>query len=269
MRPRLFPVQGIRYNVFVLVECPSCKARYALNPALISGSRGARVRCRKCGDRFEVRNPEPPPPEAVEPPGGEPAEEPVPPEPPQAPTVVLKVPTPEDRISSLPFRYREGDSHRSRSRGRPRPAGGKAPYYMMAGLVAIVLGITVALLFLPELRRGQPSDPGKSSPDVHIFSAHYLPSARGVQKFVIRGSVRDTRKGAASPPIRLHATLFDAEKRVLAEKTFLAGADTMEIGLPTGIAVENAVLQEGWIPFVTVFFDTGGIAEFSVVVVPM
>ena len=264
----LFYFPGIRYDVFVFVDCPSCKARYTLSPALISGSRGARVRCRKCGDRFEVRNPEPPPPGAVELPSREPEKEPGPPDPSQATTVALKVPAPEDRISSPQYRYRERESHRSWCGGRPRPAGGKAPYYM-AGLVAIVLGITVALLVYPELRRGQPSDPGNTSPDVSVISGHYIPSAGGAQMFVLRGSVRDTRKGAASPPIRLRATLFNAEKDVLAEKTFLAGSDNMEIGLPPGIALENAVLQEGWIPFVTVFFNTRGIADYSVAVVPM
>ncbi|MBW6503371.1 zinc-ribbon domain-containing protein [bacterium] len=46
----------------MIVECPSCKSRYTLSPALITGSRGVLVRCRKCGDRFEVRNPEMPSP---------------------------------------------------------------------------------------------------------------------------------------------------------------------------------------------------------------
>lgn len=225
------------------------------------------MRCRKCGDRFEVRNPEPPPPEAVEPPGREPEKEP-PPEPLRAPIVALEVPAPEDGISAPQDRYRERESRRSGGGGQPRPAGGKPPYYLM-GLVAAILGITVALLFYLEFRRGQPSDPGRTSPEVRISSGHYVPSAGGFQMFVIRGSVRDTRKGAASPPVRLRATLFNAEKGVLAEKTFLAGSDNMEIGLPAEITLENATLQEGWIPFVTVFFNTLGIADFSVAVVPM
>ncbi len=227
------------------------------------------MRCRKCGNRFEVRNPDPPPPpEAVELPGREPEKEQGPPEPSPAPSVALKVPAPEDRISSPQYRYREMESHRSGGGGRPPPVGRKAPYYL-AGLVAVLLGITVALLVFLEYRRGQPSAPGKTSPEVRISSGHYVPSAGGFQMFVIRGSVRDTRKEAASPPVRLRATLFNAEKGVLAEKTFLAGSDNMEIGLPAEITLENATLQEGWIPFVAVFFNTLGIADFSVAVVPI
>lgn len=254
----------------MVVECPSCKTRYNLSPALIDGSRGARVRCRKCGDRFEVRNPEiPPPPEAVESPRMElePAIEPVPPEPSQGPTVALKVPEAGESLPSQEYRYRENVSHRSWRSEQTHP-GGKAAYYL-AGSIVIVLGIAVALWVHPELHWGQPSVPDTTSQDVRIISSHYARSPWGKQLYVLRGSVRGTREGAASSPIRLRARIFNAKKGVLAEKTFLAGSDIPEIGIPPEIKLDNTSLEEGWVPFIVIFYDPGVIADVSVTIEPI
>ena len=255
----------------MVVECPSCKTRYNLRPALIDGSRGARVRCRKCGDRFEVRNPEiPPPPEAVESPRMEmePEKEPGPPEPSQAPAVALKVPEAGDSLSSPQYKYRGRESHLYGRGRRTHPAGGKAAYYL-AGSIVIVLGITVALLVHPELRLGLPSVFDRTSRDVHISYSYYTSTPLSGRMFVLQGSVRDTREGAASAPIRLRARLFNAEKGVLAEKTFLAGSNIPGIGFPAEIALENSVLEKGRLPFVATFIDPGVIADFSVTIEPM
>lgn len=254
----------------MFVECPSCKARYTLSPALIGGSRGARVRCRKCGDRFEVRNPEmPPSPEAVESPRMEmePEKEARPPEPSPAPAVSLKVPEAGDSRSSPQYKYRERESHRYGRGRRIHPAGGKAAYYL-AGSIVIVLGIIVVLLVHPELRLGLPSVTDRTSKDVHISYSYYTSTPLGGRMFVLQGSVRDTREGAASAPIRLRAKLFNAEKGVLAEKTFLAGTDIPMIGFPAEIASDNSIRTEGWLPFVATFIDPGVIADFSVTIEP-
>ena len=255
----------------MVVECPSCKALYNLNPALIGGSQGGLVHCRKCGDRFEVRNPEiPPPPEAVESPRMEmePAIEPVAPEPSQAPTVALKVPEAVDSLSSPKYQYRERKYYRFESRFRPYAAGGKSAY-CLAGSIAILLGVTVALWFHSELRLDLPSVTDNASRDVRIISSHYARSPWGKQLYVLRGSVRDTREGAASSPIRLRARIFNAKKDLLAEKTFLAASDIPEIGIPPEIKLDNTILEEGWLPFIVIFYDPGVIADVSVAIEPM
>ncbi|HEX9136944.1 MAG TPA: zinc-ribbon domain-containing protein [Nitrospirota bacterium] len=255
----------------MFVECPSCKARYNLNLALIGGSRGARVRCRKCGDRFDVRIPEmPPPQEAVGAPGmeTEPEKETRPPEPSQAPTVALKVPVAVESLSLPKYQYPERKSHRSGRGRRTHPSGGKAAYYL-AGSIGIVLVITMALLVHFEFRRGLPSVPDNTSRDVRIISSQYTRSPWGEQLYVLRGSVRDIRKGANPAPIRLRAKLFNGKKDLLAEKTFPVGSDIPEIGVPARIALDNTVLEEGWLPFLVIFFDPGVIADYSVTIEPM
>lgn len=255
----------------MVVECPSCQARYNLSPALIGGSRGARVRCRKCGDRFEVRNPGiPPPTEVVESPrmGNEPDKEPRPPVPSHAPAVDLKVPGAGDSLSSPQHYDRERKSYRSERWKRTHPAGGKAAYYL-AGSIVIVLGTTVALLFHSVLRWDLPSISVNTSQDIRIISGNYTRSSLGVRMYVLRGSVRDIRKGGASAPIRLRARLFNAKKGLLAEKTFLAGSDDIGIGLPAGIKLDNTVLEKGWVPFIVIFFDPDVIADYSVTIEPM
>ncbi len=42
----------------MIVECRSCHARFRLDERLFKGSKGIRVRCRKCGEITAVRNPE-------------------------------------------------------------------------------------------------------------------------------------------------------------------------------------------------------------------
>ena len=229
------------------------------------------MRCRKCGDRFDVRNPEmPPPPEAVESSrmGMDPEKEPGPPEPSLAPTVVLKVPEARESLPSPQYKYRERESHRYGRGRRTHPAGGKAAYYL-AGAIVVVLGITVALLVHPELRLGLQPVSNRTSQDLHIAYSYYATTPLGGRMFVLQGSVRDIRKGSVSAPIRLCARLFNAEKGVLAEKTFLAGSNIQEIGFPAEIALDNTVLEEGWLPFVVGFFDPGVIADFAVTIEPM
>lgn len=41
----------------MIVECRSCHARFRLDESLFQGSKGIRVRCRKCGEITAVRNP--------------------------------------------------------------------------------------------------------------------------------------------------------------------------------------------------------------------
>ena len=194
----------------------------------------------------------------------EPESEPVPPEPTQAPTAELKVPEAEDRLS---YQCREKAPHRSRRSEHAHP-GGKAAYYL-AGSIVIVLGIAVALWVHPELRWDLPSVPDNASQDVRIFSSHYARSPWGKQLYVLRGSVRDIREGATSTPIRLRARIFNANKGVLAEKTFLAGSDIPEIGIPPEIKLENTNHEEGWLPFIVIFFDPGVIADVSVTIEPL
>jgi len=211
----------------------------------------------------------PPPPEAVESPRMEmePEKEPRQPEPSQAPAVALKVPEAGDSLSSPQYKYRGRESHRY-GRGRRIPTeGGKAAYYL-AGSSFIALGILVVLLVHPELRLGLPSVSNWTSQDVHISYSYYTSTPLGGRMFVLQGSVRDTRGGATSAPIRLRARLFNAEKDVLAEKTFLAGSNIPGIGFPAEIALENTVLEKGWLPFVATFIDPGVIADFSVTIEP-
>src|SRR3990172_10568020 len=42
----------------MIVECPSCHARFRLAESLFQGSKGIRIRCRKCGEGIAVLNPE-------------------------------------------------------------------------------------------------------------------------------------------------------------------------------------------------------------------
>jgi hypothetical protein len=135
-------------------------------------------------------------------------------------------------------------------------------------LIVIVLGITVALMVHPELRLGLQSVSSRTSQDLNIDYSYYATTPLGGRMFVPQGSVRDIRKRSASAPIRLRARLFNAEKGVLAEKTFLAGSDIPGIGFPAEIALDNTVLDEGWLPFVVEFCDPRMIADFSVTIEP-
>jgi predicted Zn finger-like uncharacterized protein len=51
----------------MIIVCGDCGARFQMDPALFGGARGGRVRCRKCGGRIDVLNPEAPaaPPESA------------------------------------------------------------------------------------------------------------------------------------------------------------------------------------------------------------
>lgn len=51
----------------MIVACGGCGARFHMDPALFQGSRGVRIRCRKCGERIELLNPEAPPESAADP----------------------------------------------------------------------------------------------------------------------------------------------------------------------------------------------------------
>lgn len=201
------------------------------------------MRCRKCGDRFEIRNPEmPPPAEVVESP----------------------------RVETEPDRERESDRFWRRKRTHP---SGRKTAYLLAGSIVInlLLGATVAFLVHPGLRWGLPFVPGVPAQDVNILSSHYTMSSGGVQMFVIQGSVRDIRKGEVSAPIRLRAKLFDDKKGLLAEKMFLAGSAVPVTGFPAEVyyLLNNTSLKKGWLPFVVVFPNTGVIADFSITIEPM
>ena len=43
----------------MIVECNRCHSRYRMKRSVLKGSRGAKVRCRKCGETFVVLNPRP------------------------------------------------------------------------------------------------------------------------------------------------------------------------------------------------------------------
>ena len=53
----------------MIIECPACRTRFRLDEAKIKG-RGARVRCRRCGEPIVVLKPEEPQPEAAKEAGG-------------------------------------------------------------------------------------------------------------------------------------------------------------------------------------------------------
>ncbi len=53
----------------MIIECPACRTRFRLDEAKIKG-RGARVRCRRCGEPIVVIKPEEPQPEAAKEAGG-------------------------------------------------------------------------------------------------------------------------------------------------------------------------------------------------------
>jgi predicted Zn finger-like uncharacterized protein len=53
----------------MIIECPACRTRFRLDEAKIKG-RGARVRCRRCGEPIVVLKPEEPKPEAAGDAGG-------------------------------------------------------------------------------------------------------------------------------------------------------------------------------------------------------
>lgn len=271
------------------------------------------MRCRKCGERFEVWNPAPPPvpepPLVPPPPGREPPvpEPPVADVPPPAPdlpvadvsrkaeTVPQIAPPPAPAApSTIPASgniTQEPRRRRRRSLGEPeqprwertrRDQSKRNRVFYLTGLLgAVFIGLTVLLLFYPAfwsdlgeslegVRIGTAWGPASavqiSSPDVRVVSGHYMPNPQGTTFFVLRGAVRDTRKGDASAPIRLRATLRNAEKKVLAEKTFLAGDQMAGIGLPEAISLENMAVEEGWVPFIAVFFDPGAVSDFFVTV---
>jgi len=85
----------------VIIHCPSCQTRFSMNPAILEGSRGARIRCRKCGERFEIRNPsQPPAPEpAVTP---DPALAAIPTVLPKPPLAVERTPASEPTVAAPP-----------------------------------------------------------------------------------------------------------------------------------------------------------------------
>lgn len=114
----------------MIIECPMCRARFRLDEAKIKG-RGARVRCRRCGEAIVVLKPEEtrtaPPPDAglglldlrsvvresmeEAPPAGEPETHAAPPPPPGTDSEVAESPSPPPVLS--------GEA----SAGAPLPAG--------------------------------------------------------------------------------------------------------------------------------------------------
>jgi predicted Zn finger-like uncharacterized protein len=42
----------------VIIQCPKCQARYQYDPSRFAGKESKKIRCVKCQDVFEIRNPE-------------------------------------------------------------------------------------------------------------------------------------------------------------------------------------------------------------------
>ncbi|HEU5161868.1 MAG TPA: FHA domain-containing protein, partial [Thermoanaerobaculia bacterium] len=42
----------------VIIQCPKCQARYQYDPSRFEGRESKKIRCAKCQDVFEIRNPE-------------------------------------------------------------------------------------------------------------------------------------------------------------------------------------------------------------------
>jgi len=170
-------------------------------------------------------------------------------------------------------------------RTRRNLSRGNWGYYLAGSLAAMVIGFSILVLKNPEfmdgfreilegIRHRSGKAPASvihpSSPNVRIISGNYVTNPEGGMIFVVRGAVKDERKGADPAPIRLRATLWNAEEMVLAEKTFIASSEISRIGLAEEIASDNLAVGEegGWVSFAVEFFDPGVVSGFSVTVVP-
>lgn len=231
----------------MVVKCGSCGSRFRLNEELLKGTRGARVRCRNCGEFFVVRK-------DMEPPG------------PERGKVFLQV---EDLFLS------RGEAPAPPASEKPR-AGFRI---LLAGVLS-ALAIAGTLLFLlgqrpfraaPAASRTTPARTLAERPAYEIREAEGYPgcSADGQSFFVVYGTVANVGK-AASDGIRVRASLLGTDNQVILEGESFAGNRIDKALLPhmTRVRIDEFLRVEygdwnsnrnipegGSLPFMMVFFD--------------
>lgn len=234
----------------LVVTCGSCGSRFRLKETLLEGTKGARIRCRNCGEYFVVRK------------NGEPPE-------PEAGKIILQV---EDLF--LPLNE------------VPAPLAGEKPrarFRILLTGVLSALAISAAMLFFlgqkpfqaaPVKSRTAPAGSAAERPVYEIRDTEGYPgrSADGQSFFVVHGTVANVGKGP-SDGIRVRASLLGTDNQVILEGESFAGNLIDKAVLPhmTRVRIDeflgvrygdwnsNRNIPEGGsLPFMVVFFDPPG-----------
>jgi len=281
----------------MVISCGSCGARFRFDGTLFGGAAGARLRCRRCGEFIEVRNPEvsvsrktvdPPPRRQVERPDKPPAagDSPAPvPADLQAGPVAPPVPP-----SESPRQKTERAVPVLRAEGL---AGGKegfraqrnvslVPYAALAlGMLLLVIG-GLGYIGLPtgERKPDKAAVSGSGTTGVSPVSGvryefdrietYYYRNRESGSLFILKGRVAEAGGAAGRERIRVHATLMNADNRLVAKKTVTAGITvpdevllyrdraSIEQALSGSADIEapgKGMPPDGPRPFMVVFFD--------------
>jgi predicted Zn finger-like uncharacterized protein len=226
----------------MIVECPSCRARFRLGESLFQGAKGLRLRCRKCGEGIAVLNPAmssvPPdvPSPKVEPEQAAPA-----PESTVSPPEEVPLGSPFEPEASVSVPPAEEAAHEYKKPRQPLPVIVPArPFHARPAVIAVALlflliaggagyiGFTAsgkeALERLVSNMQSNWRGRAATVPtyDIWNVTGNYETNETAGKLFVIRGVVtnagRTTRGG-----IRIQAFLFNDKSQALAEKTVYAG----------------------------------------------
>jgi predicted Zn finger-like uncharacterized protein len=269
----------------MIVECPSCHARFRLDESLFQGSKGIRIRCRKCGEGIAVLNPESA--------ASLPEEEPIvsTPEatavtdsfPPQVPSPIPPTGkmTDEEETPQQPL-----------DEFAPAPPFHKRPAVIAVAFLVLLIaggvgyfGFTAsgqeALERLVYNVRSKWLGGAAAGPlyDIQKVTGEYEINDVAGKLFVIKGQVANVGRTRTSG-IRVHAALLDGKRQPMAERTCYAGniltgetlrtatREKIEEALSNrfGDRLVNMDVPPGKsLPFMVVFFDPpGGIDSFRV-----
>jgi len=258
----------------MIVECPSCHARFLLDESLFQGSKGMRLRCRKCGEGIAVLNPE----SAASLPEKEPIVSA-----PEATTVIDSFP-PQAPPPLPPTEIMADEEETPPFHKRPAVIAMAFLVLLIAGGVGYfgftASGQEVLERFVYTVRSkwlgGAAAGPLY---DIRKVTGEYEINDVAGKLFVIKGQVANVGRTRTSG-IRVHAALLDSKRQPMVERTCYAGnvltgetlrtatREKIEEALANrfGDRLVNMDVPPGKsLPFTVVFFDPpGGIDSFRV-----
>lgn len=270
----------------MVVTCPECGTRFAVDESLIRGE-SAKGRCSRCGHIFVLRRPAAEPREEPVPgpePGGPSPEPDIPEKPPAA--AVLPAEPAEAAEATAPAVQAEPVVPSSLS---PPATAASRRWWLLAVILVVLGGAGVAawhlLPFLTQAREGRPTAPAPAAPpaapllpppspaelrDIRIdlgeatFGRLVHPQAGRL--LVLTGEVVN-QGGQTRGPVKLRAALVDAQHREVARRQAYAGITLsdkelvtlapaeIERRLETPRGREATLAPQERRPFTVVFFD--------------
>lgn len=278
----------------MVVECPACGTRFSLDEGRITGAT-AKVRCSQCRQVFRINRAgqvvEPPPASPTEaPPSLEPPEEaPVPP-----PSAAVPPPLPPEEAAAR--EEAAGQAPEAAPEEAAPPKKGRFRWWMVVLMLAIPI-LAALGWWVWQWQRPEAAPPGSqagseapaplvvtpSPPPVPAADLRDLPvdwaqaryedlvNAQGEQLLVIRGEVANEGE-AARGPVRLKATLTDAQHQPLREQVIYTGTTLTDeevktldpdkikawLNQPGGRAQQPELKPGEKQPFTVVFFGVPG-----------